>query len=398
MLTGPRLWGAVAGLSIDQLVAWGVLYYAYVVLSGPIAQDLGVPQVQVAAAFSVCLLSAGWAGGRVGVLVDARGTRGALRTGAVVAPLVFAALRWVDGLASLLIGFALLGVAQALTLYEPAFRTLVDWCPHEPTRQRAMLFVTSVGGLASAVFLPLTGWLLDRYGWRLAVLVLAGGFALLLVPLRFLLPLPNRPRPGAIEAPFRVPASARRLALGLSMHALATTGVFVYLMWHLIERGEASSGAAGIAGLAGAAQIPGRIVSGPLRRMIGAGSFLPVLLGVQAAALLGVVLASSALGLLCILLFGAASGMMTLERATLLVEWYGPRRFGSHQGHLATATGTARAVSPFVVESGHCVASYGAVFGVLGLVLTAAAFACLSAATLRTLERSRDPAPRPIDP
>ena len=57
---------AVVGLSIDQLVAWGVLYYAYTVLSHPIAADLGVSRLYVAGAFSACLLTASWASRRVG--------------------------------------------------------------------------------------------------------------------------------------------------------------------------------------------------------------------------------------------------------------------------------------------------------------------------------------------
>lgn len=36
-------WAAVVRLSIDQLFAWGALYYSYSALAVPIARDLGVP-------------------------------------------------------------------------------------------------------------------------------------------------------------------------------------------------------------------------------------------------------------------------------------------------------------------------------------------------------------------
>jgi hypothetical protein len=110
------------------------------------------------------------------------------------------------------------------------------------------------------------------------------------------------------------------------------------------------------------------------------------LLVVQAAALVGVVTAGGAGAAACVLVLGAASGMTTLERATVLVEWYGRARFGAHQGRLAAATSTARAVSPFVVEAGHRVASYAIVFAVLAAVLALAAWICRSAARLRPLE------------
>ena len=386
LLTRGRLGAAIAGLSIDQLVAWGVLYYAYSVLSAPIAVDLGVSRLHVAAAFSTCLLVAGRVGRRLGPLLDARGTRGALRLGAVAAPPAFAALALVAGPATLVVVFALLGAVHAVTLYEPAFRTVVDWCPGERSRGRALLALTSVGGLASTVFLPLTGWLVDHWGWRTAVVALSALLAVVLVPARFLLPLPDRG--GARPPPARraPPGSANRLAAGLALHALASTGVFVTLVWHLVERGDTLAGAAALAGAAGAAQIPGRIVSGPLRRLVGPASFLPALLGVQAAALGAAVLADGPLSTAGILVFGAASGTMTLERATVVVEWYGRAGFGAHQGRLAAATGTARAISPFVVEAGHGVASYAAVFAGLSVVLALAAWACRSAARLRARE------------
>jgi MFS family permease len=386
LLSGRRLWAAVAGLSLDQLVAWGVLYYAYTVLSVPIAADLGVSRLHVAAAFSVCLLVAGWMGRHVGAVLDARGTRGSLRLGALLAPLVFAALALVADMASLVVAFALLGVVQALALYEPAFRTIVDWCPEERARSRAMLGLTIVGGFASTVFLPLTGWLLTQRSWRETVLVLAAGLAVVLVPTRFLLPLSSRGGPRAAVARLHAPPSARRLAVGLALHSLASTGVFVYLMWHLMEQGASLGAAAGLAGLAGGAQGLGRLVSGPLRRAAGGGHFLPLLLLAQAVALLGVVALEGGAMTACVILFGAVSGVMTLERATVLIEWYGRATFGAHQGRLAAATSTARAVSPFLVEGGHVIASYAVVFGVLAGVLMLSAWVCQSAARLHHQE------------
>lgn len=386
MLTGPQRWAAVAGLSVDQLFAWGVLYYAYTVLSAPIAADLGITRLHVAAAFSICLLVAGWVGRQVGPILDARGTRGALRAGAIAAPLGFAAIALVGDMVSLVVAFALLGVIQALTLYEPAFRTIVDWCPEEKTRTRAMLGLTIVGGFASTAFLPLTSALLTYHHWREAVLILATALAFVLLPMRFLLPLSNRGQARAPIPRVAAPPSATRLAAGLSMHSLASTGVFVYLMWHLVEQGQSPGTAATIAGVAGAAQVPGRIISGPLRRRVGGAVFLPLLLAAQAGSLLGVVAFDGGVATACILLFGAANGMMTLERATVVIDWYGRATFGAHQGRLAAATSTTRALSPFVVEAGHYFASYAVVFGLLGMVLALGAWTCRSAARVRALE------------
>ncbi len=373
-------------MSVDQLVAWGVLYYAYTALSSPLALDLNVSRLHVAAAFSSCLLVAGWVGRLLGPVLDARGTRGALRAGAIFAPLAFASIALIGGFPSLLLAFALLGASHALTLYEPAFRTIADWCPDEATRAQAMLGLTIVGGFASAVFLPFTGWLVARYGWRESVLILAGVLMTVLLPARFLLPLPHRVDPQTPSDPVDASPSEGRLATALSLHSLASTGVFVYLMWHLVERGESLATAAAIAGLAGAAQVPGRILFGFLRRRVGYQSFLPLLLSVQAAALLGVAVVPGVISTTSIFVFGAANGMMTLERTTVLIEWYGRSTLGARQGRLAAATGTARAVSPFVVEAGHHIASYAVMFCILCLALAFGAWVCRSALILRAGE------------
>jgi MFS family permease len=392
LLTGRRRWLSIFGLSIDQLVAWGVLYYAYAVLSKPIARDLDVHPLVVAGAFSACLIAAGLTGRRVGALLDQRGTRGVLRLGAMLAPPTFAALAVARDIPSLIGVFLLLGVAQAMALYEPAFRAIVDWCPDERSRSRAMLALTSVAGFASTAFLPLTGWLVEREGWRATVAILAAILAVVIVPARLLLPLSTRSALcGTIAQPAERPRSFRYLAGGLSLYSLASTGVFVYLIWQLVERGESAGAAAAIAGIAGAAQVPGRVLAAPLRRAAGAASFLAILLALQAMALAGIVAGGGVVATGCVFIFGAANGMMTLERATVLVEWYGRSRFGTSQGELSAMTNTARAVAPFAVEVGHTFASYGTVFGVLAVVLAAGAMMCRVAARVQATDATHRP-------
>ncbi|WP_181958167.1 MFS transporter, partial [Nonomuraea mesophila] len=79
----------------------------------------------------------------------------------------------------------MLGVASAMVLYEAAFAVIVAW--FDATRRaRALLAVTVVAGFASSIFLPLTGLLVEVYGWRPALVALAAGYALVAVPLHWL--------------------------------------------------------------------------------------------------------------------------------------------------------------------------------------------------------------------
>ena len=62
---------------------------------------------------------------------------------------------------------------MAAVLYEPAFTVLAKHFPAAAERRRAMTALTLVAALASFIFLPLAQALIEAYGWRDALLVLA---------------------------------------------------------------------------------------------------------------------------------------------------------------------------------------------------------------------------------
>lgn len=83
------------------------------------------------------------------------------------------------------------GIAQAGTLYAPAFTALTRW--YGPARIRALTVLTLVAGLSSTIFAPATAALLTRFGWRETYVLLAVVLALTRDPR-------PRPRPERILA------------------------------------------------------------------------------------------------------------------------------------------------------------------------------------------------------
>jgi MFS family permease len=364
---GRRPWAGLVALSLDQLVAWGVFYYPYSVLAVPIARDLGLTTSTVAAAFSLSLLVSALLARPVGRLLDRGGAHPVLLCGAVVALVALGGLAWARSVLLLLLAFAGLGVAQALSLYEPAFRAVIDWFPGARQRSQALLVVTSVAGFASALFLPLTAFLLAGFGWRSAVLILAAIAAVVTLPVRLLLSR-RVPRARSAESTSRVVAgapAARLLGAGFALQAFAATGATVCLVWQLVERGETLGAAAALAGLAGAAQVPGRLLLSPLSSALPLRIRLPALLVAQAGALVGIAVFSGPALVVAVMTFGATAGVMTLERATVVVEWFGRESFGAGSGLLASAAALARAGAPFAVELLHGSTSYAGVCGLL---------------------------------
>ena len=139
-----------------------------------------------------------------------------------------------------------MGAAMSAVFYEPGFAVLA-------TRlglltRRGITIMTLVGGFASTVFIPLTHLLIEAYGWRGALLVLAAlniGICAVLhatsIP-----PAPARAqhRDGSAVAP---PASNPRRVLAKPafwlfvatnvLQGIISTGIPVHLIPILLERG-----------------------------------------------------------------------------------------------------------------------------------------------------------------
>jgi MFS family permease len=158
----------------------------------------------------------------------------------------------VAGLYAVLVG---VGLTSAMVLYEPAFAIVVAW--FDPTcRAKALLAVTVVAGFASSVFLPLTGLLVDRYGWRTALLAPAVLHGVATVPLHALVMRrsPTHPQPmssgaatgGRDQTVCAAVRDARfwSLAVAFVAHSTAISALTVHLVAYLISRGHPAAFAA----------------------------------------------------------------------------------------------------------------------------------------------------------
>jgi MFS family permease len=344
---GRTPWRAVAMLAVSETVAWGALYYSFGALLRPFASGLAVSGSVVAGAFSVALLASAGAAWAAGAGIDRWGPRTIMTLGALAGAAALAALATVDGPLGLYAAWAVIGVSQASTLYEPAFAAVAKWVPAPKERALSLLVITSVAGFASTIFVPLTALLAAQFGRRGASLVLAVLMAAVVVPLNAALPrtkgTPSKARPAA-RSPKLVP-----LAIVFALQAFASAGVSVHLVSHLCDAGHGIGAAATIAGLTGAAQVPARLVFQRFQRLAPERARLPILLGAQALALSALLSASPVIATVGALLFGAANGLMTLERAVIVAESFPSEEYGAVNGRIATFAQASRAAAPIAV-------------------------------------------------
>jgi len=387
--TIPYGWVIVAALSVTETVTWGIVYYGFPVFLRSMERDLGASRVAVTGAFSVGLGVSALAAMPVGRWIDRRGARGLMTAGSCLATALTFAWARVESLPALYAIWFLMGFALAATLYEPAFAVVVSWFARG--RDRALLTVTLVAGLASTIFMPIEAWLLARMGWRAALTALAVVLAAITIPIHAVV-LRRGPVGGAAAG--RLPGAAGHpTAAGLTLGAAARTVVFwvlaaaffvsnfataalsTHLIPYLVARGYSAGAAATMVGWMGAMQLPGRMLFVPISARLGARWMLAAVFLAQAIGL-GQLPLLPLIGTLVpfILLQGAANGMATLARATSLAAIFGPRHYGVIAGAVALGANGARAVGPVgasLLWVG--LGSYPAVFWVLGGALAVAA-------------------------
>jgi MFS family permease len=383
----------VASLSITETVSWGILYYGFPVMLRPMEADLGYSRVQLTGALSIGLLTSALAALPVGRWIDRHGARGVMTLGSCLATVLLLGWAWIESLGALYAVWALMGLAMAATLYEPAFAAVVGWFPLKD-RDRALLIVTLVAALASTIFMPFEAWLVGRLGWRGALTTLAVILALPTIPIHALV-LRRPPRRDGRQAS---PGAAAEVP-GLTLGAAVKTGVFwvlglaflasnfttntvtVHLIPYLSDRGYSPTLAAAMIGWMGAMQLPARVVFGPLVARFGHRTLTVGIFIFQAIALAQLALVRR-LGTLApmVVMLGSANGMATLARATTIAEIFGPRHYGTISGAIALGANGARAIAPFLAALLQvALGGYEPVFWLLAGALVLAALGLLVA-------------------
>jgi MFS family permease len=360
-------WRVVAALAVTETVSYGLLYYAFTVFVTPMRDAFGWSTATITGAFSLALVVSGLSAPVVGRVVDRHGARALMTLGSIGASCLLLAWSAVTEPWQLYLVFAGIGIASAAVLYEPAFAVVAVW--FERRRSAALTLLTFVAGFASVIFIPLAAFLVETYGWRDALRVLALVQLVMTTPLHALV-LRRRPADVGQEIdgeaiggarrtpplPSLAPADAfatgdfRRLTLAFAASMAVIVALGVHLVPILLRRGLEPLDAAGAAAAIGLVALPGRLVFTPLgaiwpRGMVTASIFVMQGLGIAALWLV-----PGAWGVaLFVALYGAGFGAITPARAALVAERFGSAHYGAIAGRLVVAGTAARAAAPFAL-------------------------------------------------
>jgi MFS family permease len=371
----------LATLCLTQITSWGVLYYAFTVLSVRITERTGWSQPVVTAAFSAALVTSALVGIVVGRWLDRRGPDGVMSAGAVLGPVAIVGVAFSPTLLWFVAAWIAAGVAMGAVLYPPAFAALTRW--YGPRHVGALTILTLVAGLSSTVFAPLTAAMADHLDWRTTYLVLAALLAAITIPAHLIgLRQPWPPAPGRhlAEPPTRTTRSRPFIALAIALATCASYAIIVNLVPLMTERGISAQAAAVALGLGGAGQVLGRLGYRALVRRVGVRTRTVVILAGIAVttALLGVFTSLAALVIVAILA-GFVRGILTLLQATAVTDRWGPTHYGHLSGVLSAPVTLTTALGPWIGAAlASLLGGYAAMFLVLGAVGVLAALISLA--------------------
>lgn len=401
----PLGWRPIAALGVGQMIAWGSSYYLPAILAPAMARDLGLQTPQIYAVMSAALVLSALVGPAAGRLIDRHGGRPVLMGTNLLFAAGLGVLALASGVATMLLGWALLGVAMGSGLYEAAFATLVRL--RGPAARNAITGVTLFGGFASTAGWPLTAALADAWGWRGA----CAGWVLMhlaiALPLHRSLPSAAArasmrpqatddaatsdaaPRSGSATTRPSSAAVPRRTAPLLAWVFAVTLYISTAMGAHLPQLLQAAGATAATALLAGSlfgpAQVAGRLMEfGVLRRLHPLlSSRLAALAHPLGAVLLALTGAPAAIAFA--LLHGASNGILTISKGTLPLALFGAAGYGERQGVLLIPARIAQAAAPY--SFGLALDAWGAgalwLSTALGLSSAAALLALRSPATAR---------------
>lgn len=375
---GVGLRAVLLTLCVTEIISWGVLYYAFTVLSDQICADTGWSAPAVMAAFSAGLTTSAVAGIPVGRLLDRRGPRAIMTIGSLLGALALLAVTCAPDYPTFVAAWILAGFAMSGVFYAPAFAALTRFFGSGAVT--ALTVLTLAAGFASTVFAPLTALLSSQLSWRETYLVLAALLVVVTVPAHFFglrRPWPEMAVRRAVQAPTDTARSRPFLALtaAFALTSLASYAVIVNLVPLMTDRGISANAAAMALGLGGAGQVMGRL---GYRALVCRMAVVPrtavVMAGVAVTTALLGMFSSYAVLLVVAIGAGVVRGIMTLLQATAVTERWGTAHYGHLSGLLSAPVMVATALGPF---AGAALASllggYAAMFLVLGATAVIAA-------------------------
>jgi len=367
--SAPSLGPFAVWLSWAQLITWGSVFYTFSLLMGPVERELGLSRAEVSLGFSLALLADGLMAYPVGRWIDQGHERRVMAWGSVWVGACLLAHSFINSLTGFYVVWIGLGLGMSATLYAPVFAVVTRRFPND--FRRAIIIMTFLGGLASTVFIPLSSWLIQSFGWRHALWVLTLLQWLICWPLHawFLRGAKKKANPEQTSSPSvghaQTPASlaSDSIKVHLKRSPFWLLGGFMLMtafvssalpahMVSLLEEAQLSPAwVIAIPAAIGAIQVLGRLLLFLFEKHLdvhAANKWIPCLVPLGLVFLVGGGLAPWA-ALLFVTFYGLGNGLNTIVKGTAMAQYVSRDHVGQLNGMLGLPLALGRAAAPLAL-------------------------------------------------
>ncbi|MEQ1770169.1 MAG: MFS transporter [Devosia sp.] len=386
-------WVVVAAGAVITCVAMGALF-ALPVYQTPMAEETGWARAGIAGAMTIGFITMGIAGFFWGAISDRIGGRPVLIIASVLLGLGLVIASQAPNLLVFQFAYGGLVGAAGSAFFAPLISTTVGW--FDKNRGLAVALVSVGGGVAPMVLTPLAVILTQSYGWRFAMLSIAIGALIILVPASLLIrraPMADEtPAPAANTdvAPPKTPFSTALAALRTPQFIVlaatfffccgAHSGPIFNTVAYAAFCGIAPLAAASVYGVEGIAGLFGRIVFGMASDRFGPRRVIVAGLALQAAGIYAYIYVSQLqhFYIMAVVLGIVYGGVMPLY-SVLARDYFGQRIMGTVLGAATMVSSFGMALGP--VAGGWIFDTYGSYHwlyissAVIGLVAAGMALA-----------------------
>lgn len=344
----------MTAFGIAQILGWGTSFYFPAVFAPPIVADTGWSLGLVVSGTSIGLLVGGLISPKVGDAIGRHGGRPILCASSLLFAAGLTAVGFAPNIAVFLLAWVVIGLGMGTGLYDAVFVALGQRYGREA--RGPITTLTLFGGFSSTICWPLSAFLIEHTGWRMACLIYAALHLVLSLPLMFAV---TGRRKAAVEtvatdseAVRKAPPSIENerrifilLATILSIAAGVGSVVLVHFLIFLQSRGVAETAAVALGTLFGPAQVGARVIE----QLFGS-RYHPIWTMVVCCLLmalgLALILGYFPFLVVAILLYGAGYGISWIGRGTLPLALFGPARFPTLMGRIAFPSLIVQALAP----------------------------------------------------
>ena len=351
-------WRIVAVAFLTHCITTGIVFYSFGVFLSALSEHFNWSRAQVSFGFSLVALCGAVYSPFVGRIVDRFGPRPSQLAGAAAMTAGFLLLRGINGLTEFYIlmgGLVSFGSTALGPL--PSNTAVANWFVR--LRGRALGISTAGISMGGVIFVPLTQFLIDHYGWRNAFTALGVFILVVAVPpvALFMRRSPESmglrpdgvapPRQGApldldreIERSW-TPAQAMRhanfwlITVAFALTVMGLSATLLHLITFLRDRGISGAHASWALGATAGVGVVGKLGFGALLDRFEQRRVIIWCFGLQA---LGVILLAITTGwatlALFVLIYGFAMGGNATLQATVLGECFGRLHYGAIAGRM----------------------------------------------------------------